>query len=836
MRSLLWLPICLFLVVAVVIGIILFIPGDIPDSTQNESELSQAAASKSANESGLEQTRIAKENSTKSDANLAQADKEKTTKEQSSGSESGLIASVSSDLVRAGTDSISAEADGSKTSRPGVIKGHIFEQRNKPLPGVTVSIDGSKSTVSAQDGLFQFENIQGKTVTLDAKIDGYYPLRKENIPVGGQDINLIMVPSGMLAGRVVDQFNNAIASAQVTLKSGQGVWMKNMNTDRDGRFEVSNPPAGSITIQAALTGYTDKGEGTKTITFPVSEPVIIKLEQPTFSIIGRVVLKDANSPVSGFHLAAKQQDSAEKADIKNSVTDGTGMFTFEGVQAGTYMVSSLPKENVSLNLTIPVDQDFKNVRVADKDVKDVIFYAVQGLTVSGVVTTDAGQPVNGAEVTIARLQSSKTVSDSQGNFTLANVPSFSAGYTAMPQDFALQLLATHTQYGSGQSDPLPANNGQPITGIAIVLHKSSTLSGRIIDEAGNAIAGAQLRLRDVIQNQILETQSDAAGSFTFNQIPSVKQVAGQFRGTHVLEVQKEGYEKKNQELIFEPGENKTITIKLMGGGMIQGYLSDKNGNTVRGAIVTTYLPQGGKVTALSDETGVYRLTSLPNGNYDLSFRLESKPPLTAFLYDVQVGNTNANVTMIYQEWISTGTVFDADTKQPIHQFMIIVEGTPMGREDRKFSFVRSVNSPDGTFQIVFNEPGLYRYRFTSPNYHPEEGSVKIDPSTMHTQFINPGLKPLQSTGGVSGELALGAELSLAGVNVLGFGSYPSSGNSFSVDKLPVGMVDLLFHVRDNSSGSIYPLGILRGVPIQANQIFAIGSISPNQLTVRYREP
>ena len=41
----------------------------------------------------------------------------------------------------------------------------------------------------------------------------------------------------------------------------------------------------------------------------------------------------------------------------------------------------------------------------------------------------------------------------------------------------------------------------------------------------------------------------------------------------------------------------------MNGGQIQGYLSDKNGNPVRGALVTTYLPQGGKATASSDETG-----------------------------------------------------------------------------------------------------------------------------------------------------------------------------------------------------------------------------------------
>ena len=42
------------------------------------------------------------------------------------------------------------------------------------------------------------------------------------------------------------------------------------------------------------------------------------------------------------------------------------------------------------------------------------------------------------------------------------------------------------------------------------------------------------------------------------------------------------------------------------------------------------------------------------------------------------------------------------------------------------------------------------------------------------------------------------------------------------------MVDLLFHVRDNASGAIYPIGIYRGVPVQADQIFNVGSITPNK--------
>ena len=321
-----------------------------------------------------------------------------------------------------------------------------------------------------------------------------------------------------------DQFNNSIASAQVALKSGQGLWIKNLNSDRDGRFEVNNAPPGSITIQASLTGFTDKGEGTKTVEFPVSEPVVLKLELPSFTITGRVLLK--RQQYSGFLVFIWQQSNKihpKNQTLKVPLRIVPGFLFLKRVQVGTYMISSLAQENASLNLTIPVDQDFKNIRVADKDVKDVIFLAVQGLSVSGKVTTDNGQPVSGAEVSVARLQSSKTISDSQGNFALSNVPSFSSGYTVMPQDFALQLLATHLQYGSGQSDPLPANNGQPITGITIVLHQASYVKpAGFVDESGNAIDGAQLLLRDVIQNQNLEVMSDPTGSFVFNQITSVK--------------------------------------------------------------------------------------------------------------------------------------------------------------------------------------------------------------------------------------------------------------------------------------------------------------------------
>lgn len=846
MRFQLFLPLILVFVVVIVVAVVVFIPTDSTVSVNGAVPGENSLASlPTPNPNGDSQTGVI---GSSSGANTTGSSEQNSIPSPGSilnttgnnESVDGLITSASSDDT---INSASSNPDGSQNQEnnsnnaaENSIQGLVTDSQKIPLASASVAINNAAPVLTSSDGSFQFTNLVEQTVSLAVTLAGYNPVQKDNVPVGSKNLVIMLVPEGALTGQVVDQFDQPIVSAQISMKADQGIWVKSLTADGEGRFQVNDAPSGTITIQASLAGYQDQGEGTKKVTTPLSEPVLLRLKQPTFSITGHVVQKDTNTGVAGFFLSARYEDGKEGQELKTVQTDGTGLYIFKDLKLGTYIISSMAQQNAHLNLTIPIDQDFKNVRVNERDVNNVDFVAVPGLTVSGTVQTESGQPVSGAEVTVAHLLSTKTVSSSDGSFTLTNVPSFSQGYSTLPHDFTLQLLATHPQYGSGQSDPLPASDQQTLNNIVITMYQSCSLSGSIVDSNGMPVSDAAVQLQDTVQGKVVQTQSDGGGIFQFEKVPSVRQIEGQFRGTHILTVQKEGYEKKQQELTLQPGEAKTIAIKLLGGTIIQGYLSDNNRKPLAGVVVTTYLPDGGKATAVSDDGGIYKLQSLPQGQYDIQFRLDSNPPLSAFLYGVEAGNTSANAVLIHQEWISQGTVFDADTNQPIKQYMISIEGTPSEHPNKHFAFTKSINSPDGKFQLVYNEPGLYSYHFTAPNYQPFNGSVRIDRTTIHSQILNAWLKPVETLGGISGQFQSQEGYVLVGVNVLGTGSYPTNGNSFQIERLPTGFHDLLFFVRDPDSGLIKPLGVIAKIPVQANQIFNVGIITPQKLNIQYRQP
>lgn len=737
-----------------------------------------------------------------------------------------------SQLLTDNRNSASLDANGNTDSstnqtNPGVmnqIAGVIQNSYSKPVSAASVQLENGESVQTGADGRFLFQDLTQQAYSIQVSAGGYQPVSRNAVEVGTLNVIIILVNEGKLQGKVIDNTNAPVAYAQISIKALEGIYLQELRTDPDGRFELNNPPADkSLNIAAQQENFTDEGEGSKVVQSPYNEFVILKLHQPSYSISGMVLNQESGQGVSNFHLMAVLEDGSLPEPLLTNSSAG-GIYRFENLKAGTYVLSSNPALNEPLNLVVPIDQDYKTVKVLERDAQDVNFMVESGLTVSGIVVNQNGQPAGGAEVSVAKIPSAKTISNFDGRFTLKSVPTLSGtGGTRGITD--IRLLATHPQFGSGTSDPLPMNTKAPIENIRITLQGFAALSGVVVDRSDLPVLQARLLLTDLGTGQQIEQQSGPDGSFIFDKLTAAGSDANSFTGTHRINVSHEQYAPLQQMVSVQAGQNTTIRLQLDSGNQISGQVTDEERKPVPGTMVRTQLPRGGVATAQSDITGFYQFPNLPPGRYDLHFRYESNPPLTTILYGVTAGTSGANAVLKAGEWRVTGTAFDAQTRAPIQNYSMSIQGTPYAAGSRQFVQYKTINSPNGTYQLSLTEPGKYKLFFSAyPNYQNEEYGVDIQLGNLQLQIVNAELIPVQQYGSISGVFTPPLGTTFHGVNIPDLNYFPANGNVFQLSNIPVGPNTLHFYIVEEGVNAPRLVRTQPNVQVNADQTTVLGTI------------
>ncbi len=826
MRTTLWLPAALVLLVIVIVGGIILLPSETflitdQDTVSNiDSDDSQtgmdspqeidsnAADTQNQGNGGIESATTPKEKITSSEIKISMA-----TDSQSS-----------SDSSQNNGPSNNPNAPPNQTNSK-TLQGVVHNTNGQPLSDATVSIAEQNPIVTSSNGNFSFTGLQTETVMIQAKKEGYQTLEK-NAKVGTLNLELVMVKEGALAGRVLDQNNEPVAFAKVEINSRTGIWMRNFTADREGRFVVENAPDTKVHMKASMDGYQARGQEQAEVDSPHPSEVILRLYLPSFSISGRVLNRQNDQPVSGFSLMAKPE-TGDESDNQTTTSQGNGMYSFENLKRGIYIVSSIVEQNSQKNLVVPIDQDNKNVRIYENSAHNVDFYVEAGREISGRVQTSEGQPIGNAKVSVAKLGAPQTFSGSDGTYRLSGVPILSPN--AVSSKNAIRIYAEHENYGTGVSDPLPNNSELAVSGITIIMQSAASVSGQVVDTNDAAVANARVLLSDNITGKVQETQTGPAGSFTFSEVPTSSEALSLVQGTHTIEAIKENFGSAQRQLVVQSGSQENVTLTIEAGGRIAGRAVDDQGNIVQGARVTTWLNGGQQVHAQTDANGFYEFSALPAGTYDLLFRLDGNPPMIGNLYAVQPGRTDANAVMSPNEWIITGTLIDKQTGQLINQFEIQLQADLQSAEGRGYSKTQNFNSPDGTYQISVYDEGLYTLTYYAEGYRPEQGRVRTGLPNRGRQFVNIQMEPVERFGELRGMLQPPPGKQLVAVRVGGKDIYPTNGNSFHIQQVPEGNHQLYFYISDAGGGVGYEMAGALEVTISANQIKNIGTITPNQL-------
>jgi hypothetical protein len=218
------------------------------------------------------------------------------------------------------------------------------------------------------------------------------------------------------------------------------------------------------------------------------------------------------------------------------LTDVDGVFTFNGLGAGTYRVSA--ERSQYLPTTYPDTRTLRGraarLQLADgQSIDHVVMTMSRGGVIVGRIADAHGDPVDGARVhgLLMRpdgrhLQVASVESNDLGEFRLPRLPAgrylvlvkprlVASGSDASPPLDPTILQSTDTYFPSAASidraRPIPVRHGETVSGIEMTLVESAPtiVSGLAIAADGHSLAGGSITVRSASGDLVPMTDSSA---------------------------------------------------------------------------------------------------------------------------------------------------------------------------------------------------------------------------------------------------------------------------------------------------------------------------------------
>lgn len=424
-------------------------------------------------------------------------------------------------------------------------------------------------------------------------------------------------------------------------------------------------------------------------------------------------------------------------------------------------------------------------------------------SISGVVTTEAGEPATGVQVVAHRYRSdwstwmwqSSAPAGTDGAYSLAGLPDgeyrieFQTGYASASltpewwEDAADVWSAT----------TLTVSGGTVITGISASLSAGATIRGTVTDESGAPVPGVSVRAIDpAFGSWSGYTNTDAAGAYEltglkpggyaieFAPLGASGPVAGEWWDDAASRADAEVV------TVSSGGSVSGIDAVLAGAGSISGVVTDTTGAPAPFVYVALYRAStdgvSDWVTSMStDASGSYSLTGLRAGDYKVLF--SARDSLLSEWYDdahdvssatavtVQAGSTTSVDGELAVGATIAGVVTD-EAGQPVEN--VSVWARPTDSDGTRFPTGVST-SPDGSYSLSGLVPGDYRVQFETDQaatnvagewWNDAETEAAATVLTLEAGEVFGGISPVLSPGaGISGVVRDGSGTPLSDAQV-----------------------------------------------------------------------
>ncbi len=283
------------------------------------------------------------------------------------------------------------------------ISGKVIDQRDsQPAAnmGIWVEYDDGEvhaGTLTDKNGRYRVEVTPGVYRVRTASKNAAEPVTVEAKSESKiEDIDLLLLNSRRISGRVIDTSDNPVANAVVVISDDssddQRLSPQIVTTDANGKFEGWQVSGSKATFEVAAGGYAQTA-----LTVENAEGQIAIILNKGITLRGRVV-DELGKPIEWARVGPGPPPDPEKKTYTlpalpfqhNTYTDASGLFTLNDVAKGHIWVNH-PEIGIVSQEIIPADDviDIRVERLRLYSVSGVVFLnedSVEGLEISAIST------------------------------------------------------------------------------------------------------------------------------------------------------------------------------------------------------------------------------------------------------------------------------------------------------------------------------------------------------------------------------------------------------------------------------------------------------------------
>lgn len=296
---------------------------------------------------------------------------------------------------------------------------HVVDRAGAPIAGAKLSMKPRSDVLTDRDGIARFHGLsRGGSIDILAVAAGFaerdIKIETGLDPARHFERTIVLDPSALIGGMVLDQDGRPVAGAQVEVTPESGV-KNSVETDAQGHWQLDGVGPGKVAAQASSAAHVATPE--QIVQVDGLHPKLdIVLRVELGATVGGVVVDATGAPVAGAHVRACM-DADRDARDESATSDDKGHFLVEGVTAGAGFVAGTDDRRGTPAQQIQVP------RAGHVDVRLVMAES----SIAGIVTDAHGEGMPGvslvadATTNLGVYDRPSTVSDEHGHFDFGGV-------------------------------------------------------------------------------------------------------------------------------------------------------------------------------------------------------------------------------------------------------------------------------------------------------------------------------------------------------------------------------------------------------------------------------